>query len=203
MTDDDRTAVLLLTDDEVVALGEGVSKPWWGRTPTVDRSDATEAGRAVARGMRSLGVRGLLDDDGVPIEELAMVGWGLGAKPWGLAAPVDSEDRLDPAAAQLLVFGTATGALAWRTDPLGTHALVQLSREAALELLTEQLVAVDGQQVNVAVTLTDARGDGVGGYVRHGDVVELVDRAGMRTGMSTAGISSEELAKLAASGSAS
>lgn len=87
-------APLLLTDDEVVALATSAGRPWPGGLPTV----AIDEGSLVAagfRGNRSLFVRGLIDDEGIPPkaatvlageghihvyladDEFAVASWGL------------------------------------------------------------------------------------------------------------------------------
>jgi len=52
---------IVLTDDEVIALGARAQKPWPSPIISVDVTDASEIASAVTRGARSLIARGLVD----------------------------------------------------------------------------------------------------------------------------------------------
>lgn len=65
------TETTLLTDDELVALALHAEVQWHGPLPTVNVGDVGELERAAARGVRSLGVRGLIDSAGEPTVKIA------------------------------------------------------------------------------------------------------------------------------------
>jgi len=198
----DATEVVVITDDELVALAAGAEADFWGRIVTVQAEDTTDLSRAVARGQRSLAVRGLLTKDGLPDPLLETVRSCLGLAPWALASPVDDEARLDPAAALLLVFSAGERDIAWRSDPTGTHVVAPMAREQALGVLAEQLVAAKpGGPARTAVTLANAAGQGVGGFIRSARGIVQVDNDGVELGDPVEQVGATDLAAVQAQGS--
>jgi hypothetical protein len=140
---------VLLTDDEVIAVGACLGSSWPTPTPTVDQSDVDALLAAVGRGRRSLAVRGLLraqgGDLGVLDEQVRVaVGESLAA---GLVVSVQVTD------AALRPLGMPPsyhhyGAVDdenWATDvvvPAGAHRIGQASRADCLRALAVVMEAV-------------------------------------------------------------
>jgi hypothetical protein len=61
---------VLLSDDEVAAIAVSDGAAWFGPLPTIDVESANDLSTASTRGMRSLALRDLLDDDLAPVAAL-------------------------------------------------------------------------------------------------------------------------------------
>lgn len=115
----------VLTDDELLALAFTESVPWTRPLATVDVHDERERTMSVGRGLRSLAIRGLLDDGGLPIEPLRAVGRASGAPVRAIAAWIDSDYRIRPNMERFEVIrGDDDSWLALTVAPGGTHRFV-------------------------------------------------------------------------------
>src|SRR5450631_175097 len=82
---------IVLTDDEVLAAAQPAERAWTRFLPTVDTSDSNEVLRSIARGFRSLALRGLIDEDSPDAEGLRLPAEVSGENPWAMAMAVTSE----------------------------------------------------------------------------------------------------------------
>lgn len=195
----DAANVVIVTDDELVALAAATESKFWGRVVTVEVDDPTELGRAEARGRRSLAVRGFLTEGVEPVSLLQPLLSCLGLAPWALASRIDEEARLAPDSSLLLVFNTDDQEVVWRSDPTGTHVVAPVTRELALGLLTDQLAPTQSDQtLRTAVTLANADGRGMGGFIRSSRGVVQVDNSGVPCGDVVESIGAAEIAALQA-----
>lgn len=124
-----------LTDDEIVALALRSDVVWAVPLLTVllDVDALSAAGR---RGMRSLGVRGLLDGSGVePAELTSLVAAAAGAASWSAAYTAADDSRI--VGASTFVFHLADGStIVDMVSADGVHLLSRSSAGEAVGLLT-------------------------------------------------------------------
>lgn len=115
----------VLTDDELMALAFTESVPWTRPLATVAVHDERERTMAVGRGLRSLAIRGLLDEGGLPIEPLREVGRASGAPSRAVAAWIDSDYRVRQDMERFEVLRVDDDSwLALTVAPGGTHRFV-------------------------------------------------------------------------------
>ncbi|MDQ1394464.1 MAG: hypothetical protein QOF30_3441 [Acidimicrobiaceae bacterium] len=134
---------VVLTDDEVIALGARSGKPWPSPIFSVDVTDAFEVRRAVERGARSLIARGLL---GVSAEDSLEAGISDILRPvldGNLSLGtylVDSKLAFAPTG--LATAAYATNEEPWTSEiiaPNGLHYLLQEGSNKCLESIREFL----------------------------------------------------------------
>ncbi|RYC11053.1 hypothetical protein [Nocardioides zhouii] len=182
MTDTITVRSLALTDDEVMALAAVSGRAWWTALRTVDVTDENDMVRASGRGLRSLAVRSLVNEDGEPDDALGLAATCLGARPWATAAAVDEQDRIPADAPILCLFRAdrSAGLIAVRSDVSGTHVLHEIELEHSLELLAEQVSGEGAGDVAVAFWSSDRRP--LGGLRRRGAGTVRVEEDGTPRG---------------------
>lgn len=171
---------LVLTDDEVMALAAVSGRSWWSALRSVDTTDEAAMVHASARGLRSLGVRGLVTGDGGPADDLSLFTSCLGTRPWATLAVVDEHDRVVPESPVLSFFRAGDSLVASRSDVSGTHVLHEFELDDAVELIVEHLTEVTPHDVAVVFTSAEQHPDG--GLRRRGAECTRVDAAGAQTG---------------------
>lgn len=130
---------LLLSDDEVAAAAMRLGGEWKASLPTIDVDDAADLLRAVARGHRSLFLRGLLSGTGG--DELAEQVAGLlapavGKLPEQLGYAANSEDLYAAVGARFAVFAAGPESkLLVLTLPNGINEISVLRAEGAREFV--------------------------------------------------------------------
>lgn len=174
-----RPSPLVLTDDEVMALAAVSGRSWWSPLRSVDTTDEADMVPASARGLRSLGVRGLITEDGRPTDSLALLTTCLGTRPWATLAVVDEHDRTVPESPVLSFFRAGDSLVASRSDVSGTHLLHEFELDHAVELIVEHLTEVASH--DVAVVFTSAGQRPAGGLRRRGTECNRLDATGKRT----------------------
>lgn len=192
MTDNDVAVTpLVLTDDEVMALAATSGRAWWTGLRSVDITSDEDMTTATGRGLRSLAVRGLLTDDGLPDATLAIAVTCLGQRPWAVVAQVDDEDQVIPDAPMLLCFRNEHERLvACRSDVSGTHLFHEIELGHVVELIADQLTAPDGADVAAAFWTPELTPRG--GLRRRGSrclVVGTDDDAGTQVSLDGAAVS--------------
>jgi len=168
---------IVLTDDEVLAATQPAERAWTRFLPTVDTSDNKEVLRSIARGFRSLALRGLIDEGSPDAEGLRLPAEVSGESPWAMAMAVTSEITPLAGAERVEIFTDGEeGSITVLTLPAGVHYFRRSSKVQALDLLAD--LAVDGQVADVAdsrlaILLRDAVGQPAHGYLLGGGVVGL------------------------------
>ena len=167
---------IVLTDDEVLAAAQPAKRAWTRFLPTVDTSDNKEVLRAIARGFRSLALRGLIDEDSPDAEGLRLPAEVSGESPWAMAMAVTPEITPLAGAERVEIFTDGEGSITVLTLPSGVHYFRRSSKVQALDLLAD--LAVDGQVSDVAdsrlaILLRDAEGQPAHGYLLGSGVVGL------------------------------
>ena len=148
---------LLVTEDELVAMALLRGKPCPVPVRTVDLDDAADVRRSLGRGVRSMRLRGLLDEKAEtdialqPLEEAAR------GELVALVAAVDEADRpavVSPYVA-VLVWGEprADRAVLMRSDPDGTIALSAISTIESVDALVSCVTDDVGEGERLAMTL--------------------------------------------------
>lgn len=168
---------IVLTDDEVLAAAQPAERAWTRFLPTVDTTDSKEVLRSVARGFRSLALRGLIDDESPDAEGLRLPAEVSGESPWAMAMAVTSEITPLAGAERVEIFTDGEeDSITVLTLPSGVHYFRRSSKVQALDLLAD--LAVDGQVADaadsrLAILLRDAEGQPARGYLLGSGVVGL------------------------------
>lgn len=142
-------AALLLTDDEVLAVSARLDAPWRTWIPTVEVGIEQAVLAAVARGSRSLYVRGLLDADSDLVSH-SVVGLlqAIGDRPVALAALACDEagDVIEGTPSQYF-FGSA-GDPTWVCDSISAGGVHTIDWSSSADAIADAAAAVDAVHRN-------------------------------------------------------
>jgi hypothetical protein len=173
-------APVLLCDDELLALAHSRQGSWTRPITTVDVTSASQLTAAVARGYRSLLIRGLLSQDSPDGAELLLPLALVGARPGIMATWVTEDLTPAPDAERYELFADPSGAFAAvTTGPGGVHAFVQVDGRDGLAFFADLTLAHQTGQATVGsapfcVLVRGPGGELVGGFViRAGEVTEV------------------------------
>lgn len=135
--------LMLLSDDEAVAIAAHEGVAWRTPLPTVSTHQPRELGAAVARGVRSLRLRGLFGDEGGAPElsgDLANFARGAQAPPGVMAQVVRLQPQPAPIGGAVLASGLAGDEVfVDLISALGVHEATILPQDTALDVLMEYL----------------------------------------------------------------
>jgi hypothetical protein len=129
---------MLLTDDEMIALLARQNAAPVQPLPTIDLDQPEQVTTAAARGVRSLLVRGLADNDALTAELASVSSVVVGGDRLARTCVADRSGALSPRHAQSTVYVGDDGRCGLSvTSPIGVHAIEFMTREAALETVTQ------------------------------------------------------------------
>lgn len=178
-------APVVLCDDELLALAHSRQGQWTRPITTVDVTSAGQLTAAVARGYRSLLIRGLLVEDSPEAAELLLPLALVDVRPGIMATWVGDDLTPAPDAERYELFADPAGTFAAvTTRPGGIHTFVPVDGRDGLAFFAElALVHQTGRATTGAVPfcvlVRGPGGDLVGGFVvRAGEVTPLTRGAG-------------------------
>lgn len=152
---------VLLSDDELAAIGHAAGHPWPRPLSTVATSDPRDLAAATARGYRSLYIRGLADEHGPRDGVLALPTALVTLKPAIMAASVGADFALLPGRDRYELFMLPDGtAAAVTTRPGGIHTVAPIEQEAGWRFFADLAIVrqVDEEVEAPALTIL-VRGD--------------------------------------------
>ncbi len=154
---------MLLSDDELAALGHAAGHPWPRPLATVATADPRDLASATARGYRSLYIRGLADEHGPRDALLTLPTALVNLKPAIMAASVGPDFALLPDRDRYELFMLPDGtAAAVTTRPGGIHTVAPIDPEAGLRFFADLAIVrqVDEDVQAPALTILVRGGDG-------------------------------------------
>jgi hypothetical protein len=132
----------LVSDDELVALAHSRQGEWTRPLTTVDMAADRERADAVARGYRSLMLRGLLEEENPAGAGLLLPLSLVGARPDIMATWVTPALTQEPAAERFELFTTDEGQfIAVTTRPGGVHTFAPIDGQVGLSFFAGLAVA--------------------------------------------------------------
>lgn len=180
MTGAATVAPVLLCDDELLALAHSRQGSWTRPITTVDVSSTGQLTAAVARGYRSLLIRGLLAGDGPESSELLLPLALVGSRPGIMATWVTDDLTQVKDAERYELFADPTGAFAAvTTRPGGIHGFVPVDGREGLAFFADLALAHQTgesppEALPFCILVRGQSGDLTGGFViRTGEVVRM------------------------------
>lgn len=164
-------AFCILSDDELVALAHSQQRHWARPLATVNVSSQHDLTAAVARGYRSLLLRGYLDDDNAAGAELLLPLSLVGTKPGIMATWVSRDLAQAPGAERFELFANECGEfIAATTRPGGVHTFAAIEGREGLSFFADMALAHQvgpgpDDQTRFCVLVRGADEHLVGGFV--------------------------------------
>jgi hypothetical protein len=178
------TGPTVLCDDELLALAHSRQGTWTRPLTTVDIRSPTELSAAVARGYRSLLIRGLLSEQNPDGAELLVPLSLVGLRPGIMATWVTGGLTQAADAERFELFADEAGAfVAVTTRPGGIHAFVPVDGRDGLTFFAElalghQSGPAPDDGSGLCILVRGADGELVGGFVVRPGQVLAVTRDG-------------------------
>lgn len=123
------TYEIVLTDDEVVGLTTHGEGPWPSPTPTVTATDQELVLTAAMRGLRSLFVRGFIDDSNSLAAELDVARKLVGRDTFTLVFPADEKLNRASWSFSTSHFRDSDGWIIEKVDGIGIHRIATATNE--------------------------------------------------------------------------
>ncbi|WP_183097779.1 hypothetical protein [Nocardioides pelophilus] len=170
---------VILTDDEVAAVASTTGRPW--RRPLLTIEDSERAlTSAIARGFRSLGLRGLVSEAGFTEPLLAAVAAQAGHKPVLAAVAVEDDLSWSTDAERWELFAARDGdsaALSCISTAAGIHVFAPCGFREAAEAFGELLKPappVDGREAAISVLVRGINGEHLDSYLMRAGVLSVM-----------------------------
>lgn len=171
---------IVVTDDELIAVAVLERGALDAPTETVDLSSATARAEATGRGLRSLGLRGILTDQGGLTDEALPAVRGVTASATAVLAFVDEDHVAVPHEDSFWFRRHADGGwVAQTVAPGGVHRFALCSGEEAFGLIADLLSsrAAVTQDVSLCAVVRSESGGARGGLVARDGRVNVMVRS--------------------------